>query len=285
MNSTLSGAYHRNCRCPRCYEGHATWVRERRHALADGTWQPWTCDLQPALDHLQHLHDSGLTWTHIARLAGVHRSQVSKIRTSREFVRPALVAQLLAVQPTFARLPAGAPVPAEGTRRRIQALRAIGWTSQAIAAIAGLSVRTLNKVLADGNALAGTVKRLAELYDDLHDQDPAQYGISAVTIERGIRYAKRRHWAMPTGWTDIDTDTKPNLRLRTPYYAKPKPGDRGQSVIDDTAELAALGLTRAVIAERVGIAWNSIEVTHVRAGVALPVQLRQEHASESAVAA
>lgn len=283
LPDTLCGAIHRNCRCPRCYEGHAAWTRDRRNALADGTWHPWTHDLAPVLEHLDRLHDSGLSWTQIGRLAGVHRDQIFQIRTIRTFIRPSLAERLLAVQPAFIKMPPGAPMPSLGTKRRIQALRASGWPSQTLSRLAGVSVRSLNRALAEDTTAVSTAKRVAELYQDLHDQDPRGYGLDPELVQRGIRYGRRRNWAVPAAWTDIDTDTKANPRITAPRYARPKPGDRSRSVIEDTAELAALGLSRADIAERIGITWNAIDVTHSRAGKELPLALRQEAASEAAL--
>jgi hypothetical protein len=45
---------------------------------------------------------------------------------------------------------------------------------------------------------------------------------------------------------------------------------RVAAIVEDTAELAAQGVPRAVIAARLGIAWNSVQIAHSRAGVAVP---------------
>lgn len=270
--ATLTGARHRKCRCPDCYADHARWTRERHHAIADGTWQPWITDLRPVRDHLAALREQGMSWAQISRVAGIHRDQINQIRTRRNRIRPELAEKILAIRPAFTRAPEYAAVPGRATTRRIKALRAIGWPNETIAAQAHLATRTVNRAMVEDTVAANTAKRIAELYEHLHDQNPAWTGISKDVVARGIRYAQRRAWAPPSAWTDIDADEQPKPRHQWGiHYAKREQGARAAAVIEDTAELVHLGVPRPEIAERIGISWNAIEKAHERAGIPVPV--------------
>jgi AraC-like DNA-binding protein len=275
---TLTGAYHRNCGCPRCYEGNAAWQRERRHGLKDGTWQPLV-DAEPARRHIEYLHEHGLSYATIARRAGISNAGLSRIRRSistrprHERMYADNLKAILAVKldDSTADLPGGAYTSSCGTVRRLHALRAIGWPADMIAAKAGLARRTLTRA---GNATsfeAETHRRIRDVYDLLHDQDPLLAGADPSIVKRNQTIARRNGWPTPTGWIDIDRDEEPLPRRRwTIRYATPSAGERTQAVIEQTAELAALGETRERIAQRIGISWNSITVAHSRAGTRLP---------------
>lgn len=52
------------------------------------------------------------------------------------------------------------------------------------------------------------------------------------------------------------------------------PGERARQVVEDTAALLALGVSREDIAERLGITWNTVVMHHIRCGVSLKEELR-----------
>ncbi len=97
----------------------------------------------------------------------------------------------------------------QGIQRRLQALYAIGWNSEALAAHSGLSstgIRSARRreiqYLDPDFAL-----QLVELYDDLHMSplDPTH----DKTVSRSINDAHRRGWVPPLAWDDIDNDAAP----------------------------------------------------------------------------
>lgn len=100
-------------------------------------------------------------------------------------------------------------VPVKGTRRRLQALTRIGYTGPDLAARLGLTDQSyLNRITAaraGGPITHVTVdlaRKIADLYDDLHDQ-PAPPSAGAT---RARSRAKRRGWQPPNAWHDIDRD-------------------------------------------------------------------------------
>lgn len=283
---TLTGAVHSNCRCIKCRAANAAWQVERRNAIADGTWQPYV-PAGPVREHVEHLHASGLSYKQIAAISGVHISVVRHVRTDApgqpKRIRPDLAEAILKVQPVppLLRLPERSCITSIGMTRRIQALRAIGWPCLALADRTALTRRTLTRVAARPQIMAGSAQHVVQLYDELHREDPRRHGVPAWVADRTAAYAAMRRWCVPAAWTDIDADEEPNRRITARCYTTPAVGDRSRNVIADTAELAAAGCDRAEVAARIGIAWESIAVTHGRAGVDIPVRLQQENAAEA----
>lgn len=274
---TMTGAYHSNCRCLRCYEGNAAWQRDRRHGLEDGTWQPLV-DAEPARQHIEYLHEQGLSYSTIARRAGISTAGLSRIRRSittrqrHERVFADNLKAILAVRVEGSMdVPGGSYASDRGTVRRLQALRAIGWPAILIADRAGLARRTLTRAGSSLSFEIETHRKIRDVYELLHDQDPRLAGADPSVVKRNQTLARRNGWPTPTGWTDIDTDEGPLPRRRwTIRYATPSVGDRSQAVIEQTAELAAQGEIRERIAQRIGISWNAITAAHDRAGIDVP---------------
>lgn len=101
--------------------------------------------------------------------------------------------------------------PAIGIRRRIEALHAIGWSSNVLAQKLGVSrqaVRSLRCHLGD-NALQSTLERVVAVYDELWDQ-PA----TNAHADRVKRWADEQGFKPPMWWDD-DTIDEPAADLAT----------------------------------------------------------------------
>src|SRR5580704_10641412 len=129
---------HGRCRCVPCRQAASTAARHRYRMIAYGQWEPFT-DATPVREHVRSLQAQGLGWQRIAELAGVAAPTVSSLLYGRAGrpptgkVRTATAEALLASRPALDDLPATAPVDAAGTRRRMQALAAAGWSAQRLA--------------------------------------------------------------------------------------------------------------------------------------------------------
>ncbi len=272
---TSTPGHPRNCNCLPCCDVAASWVRQRRRRIAYGTWQPFV-DAAPSRAHIEDVHDSGIAYRQIARLAGVTLWDLNQIRAGRLRVRPTTEAAILAVSPNPQRLEPKAFLPALGKQRRIQGMRAIGWPNPELSRRSKRSLDSLSRILSSPFVWASTHLAIVDVYDDLHDQDPAAHGVKPWIVRRGINYAQAQGWAVPTAWTDIDSDEAPNPRIRTPRYASTASQYGQQELIDETLTLALDGATRAEIAERLGITWDAIGQAHRRAEKPLPIRLQIE---------
>jgi hypothetical protein len=86
-------------------------------------------------------------------------------------------------------------VDATGTRRRLQALIAIGWPRRALAE--RLGTRPAN-ILRQRRVRAGTARRVARVYDQL--------SMTPGPDPRCAEAARRRGWAPPLAWDDDQID-------------------------------------------------------------------------------
>lgn len=104
-----------------------------------------------------------------------------------------------------------------GTRRRLEALHAIGWSGAQLGELLGVTVQAVYRLRTQDTLIyPTTAAKVAELYEKLWDTP--QIGWMA---DRTRRMAQRNGWAPPMAWDDIDDpDEKPQHRLtkRQRYY-------------------------------------------------------------------
>lgn len=185
------------CRCDACCAAntrYAKWRELHGTVLVDST---------PARDHIAALRAAGVGRREIARRARLARSVVNRLAgvdrsKPAARVRPETLAAILAV--TVDDLAPAAVVDALGTRRRLQALIAIGWTQTELADRTGLLLSTVNALVNErwANVQHGTHIRVGRVFDELSGTP----GRSA----RARTMAARRGWTAPLTWDDDTID-------------------------------------------------------------------------------
>lgn len=97
-----------------------------------------------------------------------------------------------------------------GTRRRLQALAALGWDWTILARHIGCheeAVRTI--VFRRRYVYAATAERVAEVYEELSmTPRPATTSGERNARARAVGKARRYGWAPPLAWDDIDDPTE-----------------------------------------------------------------------------
>lgn len=142
-------------------------------------------------------------------------------------------------------------VDATGTRRRLQALVALGWPQSAIADCMGISRKNLNILLHSSHA---TVQQRT------HERALAAYRALSMRPGPGKHartVAEKHGWAPPLAWDD-DTIDDPEAQpsgLRT---------SRTRAYADDLCELYEQGVPVQVIAQRLGIKPESVRTALMR---------------------
>lgn len=161
---------------PRWPSRTAAYGRQRTRLKAYGRWQPYV-DAGPARQHVEWLRSLGIGWQHIADLAGVPRNTVARLlygdkrSPPSKRIRPETERRLLAVRPDPELIPPRTRINGNGTRRRLRALVAVGWSLNELAKQAG--VGSLNRTArGTGPVYAGTAVALRRVYDELWDQEP-----------------------------------------------------------------------------------------------------------------
>jgi len=221
------------CRCEPCTASNRVQARDRARRKAISQWQdipPEFVDGDVVRAHIRGLRDAGMGRRAIAKAAGINESVMTGIlygfhrdnpshpahKPPRKRVRAATAAKILAVKLDLA---SGANVDPTGTRRRIQALVAIGWPKAQLDAALGFTPGRVSNLMRSPTITRATQKRIAELYEALWNSTPQP---SAATT-RARRHAQARKWAPPMAWDDDRIDdprARPSGRVPTTAPSK-----------------------------------------------------------------
>ncbi len=278
-------------------------ARARRARLkAYGRWKPFV-DPGRAKAHVLMLRTQSIGWKRVAKLAGVSEDTVARLlyRKPPRPIRSETEAKILAVTPDLANLAAGARLNSIGSRRRLQALVAVGWPQRWLAARLGWQWPRFTAVMNRENSItAANARAVIVLYDKLRDQLPPQ----ATAAERGavakaLNVAHSHRWALPQAWDD-DTIDNPQARPRilavTPDLANLAAGARLNSIGSRRRlqALVAVGWPQCWLAARLGWEWarfralmnreNSITAANARAVIVLYDELWNQPPPQATVA-
>lgn len=207
------------CRCPECTAANTAASRTATRERIYGRWHPYV-DAAPVRDHIAALRAAGIGVERIAQLAGLSTSHIRKLAQhghgdspTTQRVRPSTAALVLTVGIDNVSRAPHSRVDATGTRRRLQALIAIGWTPGLLAAELGRSPNSLHRSMTGLSITARTAGEVVSLYQRLWNTRPPQ----ATSAQRAAAGAARAHaaahgWLPPVAWDDIDTDPTPQAR-------------------------------------------------------------------------
>lgn len=229
------------CRCRRCKTAHNRAGQLRALARIQG--RPPRVPSGPTFTHVQTLLAAGMSRTQIGMAAGVSTAIVAKIARS---VSPKLnrttADKILAVRSCPVR-PSDC-VSAVGTRRRLQALYAIGHGSLAIEAATGLTGSSIRRIL---------YVRSDAVTAATHDTVKRCYRTLCATPGRNqtVRNRARRNgWHGPAAWDDIDNPTA-QPEVMAPYEPPAKNGRDSMRMVD-LEHLLSLGESETAIAKQMG---------------------------------
>jgi transcriptional regulator with XRE-family HTH domain len=213
-HGTLAASKTDRCDCTPCKAAASRYDARRYRLIAYGRWQPFT-DAEPVRQHAKRLQEYGIGWMRIAALADVPKGSVSRLLygdSSRgtppsRRVRPATAAAILAIEPNLDVLAGTVSVDATGTRRRIQALVAMGWSQSKIAARLGVAPTNLGTTMSGKQVHAATARAVRALYDELWNQPPPEdTHHDKIAASRARNLARSRGWAPPLAWDDETID-------------------------------------------------------------------------------
>lgn len=197
----------KGCRCRRCKDANNAFARDVRRRKAQRGWagKPTWVDAERVRQHVRALMAEGPGWEHIAEVAGVGQGTVSHLlyggqgRLPTTRMRPDTAEKLLALRLEEVLLP-GVMVDATGTRRRMQALAAIGWTASEQGRRIGWAPTNVTKLFRADKAKveARTADLVRRLYDEL-SMTPAPPGRPATQARN---WAARNGWLPPLAWDD-----------------------------------------------------------------------------------
>jgi hypothetical protein len=101
-------------------------------------------------------------------------------------------------------------IDATGTRRRLQALIAIGWPIELLAAQLGRRPKSLCRSMTSESVTARTAQDVGTVYDRLWNTPPPRMtGGQRAAADAAQAHAAAQGWLPPLAWDDIDTDPTP----------------------------------------------------------------------------
>jgi hypothetical protein len=197
------------CRCDDCKAANRAAENQRNRQILYGRWQPYT-DAEPVREHLRALSECGLGGKRVIALTGISSGVISKLlyggpgdRPPTRRVRPETAERILAVQPSPETLGGRALVDATATRRRVQALVAVGYPLSAVAARLGKTVQNFSPALDGPQVTAATARAVYALYDELWDVPPDESAHRAkISASRARNMARAKSWPPPMAWDD-----------------------------------------------------------------------------------
>ncbi|MEU2924157.1 hypothetical protein ABZ636_03720 [Streptomyces sp. NPDC007251] len=262
------------CRCYTCGWARAQYEDNRQRAIQRGTWQPYI-DAEPVRIHIRHLQDCGMGLRAIAAAAGIDRKRLQAILTGRpergtgpqEKVRPTLAAAVLTVEPSLENLAPSTLINPAGTRRRIQALVAMGWPQQHLADRLDMTPSNFSAMIRRDHVMVRRALAVRALYNALWRADPAQHGATAAGITRARKLAAANGWPPPAAWDD-DTIDDP---AATPHAEGAKALNRDERAAmrrEEIEHLISFGISEEEIAKRLDMGLSTVRgaVQELRAG-------------------
>ncbi|MFI6510061.1 hypothetical protein ACIBCT_20850 [Streptosporangium sp. NPDC050855] len=237
----------------RAYMKHRALMRER------GLWKPHV-EAEPARAHVRELREYGLSLAVIADLAGVTLRSLMYLmygepaagKAPAVMMSAANASKLLEFWPTLEQMPDMVAVDAAGTKRRLQALIALGWSARALALRCGKPENEFIRVLGRQRILAVTARLVRDLYDELWNQPaPTASTGERISASHAHAMATRNRWPRPQDWDDelldlTDAELKDEIRRRvqrmTPLElgrcqrAHREEGDRSPLIVAASAE-------------------------------------------------
>jgi transcriptional regulator with XRE-family HTH domain len=258
--------YARGCRCDPCRGANRASERHRERQILYGRWEPYV-DATPAREHVRMLGRHGLGHRRVSDLAGISNGVMSKLlygipgRPPSRRIRSATEAAILAVTPRAGLAPSAA-VDATGTRRRLQALVACGWSQARLAARLGMTLQNFISMLTQERVKQSTRGAVCALYDELWNTAPEEktrWDRTAATRARNM--AAARGWVPPLAW-DEDVIDDPSGEPASDW--KRGKFRRAADLVADCAELEGRGYSREHAAERLGVTRDALDAAIYR---------------------
>jgi AcrR family transcriptional regulator len=200
---------------------HREYVRWRARQIAYGRWEPWA-DAGTVRSHVRRLRATGVSYEAIAAAAGVspmtvHRALHGKQRTGHQGSAgrlPSARVSAMAAQRLLAITPAmvaqvAARRGAVGTRRRLQALIAVGHPLPTLAHRLGIAPRAVTRIVHGTTATVspGLHAAVCDLYDQLWDVGASKRTPGERKTAAAARALAASHgWPAPMGLDDSRID-------------------------------------------------------------------------------
>ncbi|MFF5445432.1 hypothetical protein [Streptomyces sp. NPDC012888] len=245
------------CRRLECLVRNSQYAQRRHRQVAYGTWQPFM-DAEPVRKHIESLRAAGVGTVPIAAAAGVSTATIGRLLYGRQGQRPNAKIRtdsaqaILAVRLEDCRIPDGARIDATGTRRRLQALVASGWTFTALESEIGIHAHCLGDMARATSLISGNARKVRDSYRRLLTTTAERCGVGAQARALARRVAEREGWHGPLAWDENSIDDPHAEPETSEPYRPPMKNGRDSNRMEEIAHLIGLGESEASIAKQMG---------------------------------
>lgn len=256
------------CRCSLCRTAHnarkAAYNRRRAYGRVD------MVDAAPVRAHVEALRAAGMGRRRIAAKAGVGEATVQRLCLGRRGRLPQrttgpVARALLAVRADLTDLAPLTPVDGTGTRRRLRALVAAGWSPVLIAARLEVSHKRCHQLLrGTGRVSARHALAVRALCDQLWCRTPpAATGHQRRAVTKARNLAAREGWVPIAAWDDHQVDDPAARPVEVP---RRPPGGVRKVLPEDVVHLRRFGVNNQQIAERLRVDVEAVRRAGLLAG-------------------
>lgn len=193
------------CRCFPCRQAHYEYNSYRDKQIAYGRWNRWA-EADPVREHVRSLMAQGIGWRRIALFADINVNSLNRIlyaKPVQKRIRLDIAEKLLAVQPSLEAIGCTTAIDATGTKRRLQALVAVGWSQAKIGARLGINATNVGRMLGSDRVTAGSARSVRDLYERMWNEAPPEEDWrDKIAANRARGYATERGWAPPMAWDE-----------------------------------------------------------------------------------
>ncbi len=288
------------CGCPECRAAHTAYYKHTRQQAAYGRSNLVAAD--PVRSHLRVLSAQGIGLKQITKLTGVSGGVLTKLlyghpradgtrRPPSRRVSRRVAARILSVSAD--QRAAGALVDSTGTRRRLQALVAVGWSQAKLARQLGVEGANLGRTMASPTVRSSTAVAVADLYDQIWNQlPPTATTADKVAYSRARRQAATRGWLPPLAWDDEDLDDPTGrpaaapafegdldevliARIEAGHAPRVGTGNHTPEFLEAIRQLAAQGLSDSQIGRRVAMSSGAVCALRGNHGIASSIDTTQ----------
>lgn len=149
---------------------------------------------------IEELLRTGVTMLAIAEAAGLQATTLHRIRSGKlDLIERETQKKILAAKPG-----PGTHVSVVGTRRRLQAMAALGYSLADVSGATGVGAPLITNIRTGKNVSTSpeTAKAIKEFYEIIEDTPAAD----SATSRRAVAFALKYKWAPPQAWTDRDIE-------------------------------------------------------------------------------
>jgi DNA-binding XRE family transcriptional regulator len=203
-----------------------------------------------AIEHLLKVRATGLGLPRAATLSGLAKITLWRILSKRPPIHASTEAKILSIPLDLMAVASdGYRIPKLGAQRRIQALQALGYTTEQIGDAAGITKDTVIE-LSTGKQ-PGCKLGTARAIKDLYERWQCIPGTSRAAVSR----ARTKGWALPMAW-DEDAIDDPNA---VPHDCRRVGQQQSrQERLAEASELFSFGLNVSEAAQRMGLTRDTL---------------------------